>query len=49
VKRRPRTKDQAAEFAEVTVDIRPRPVSPAQKQIWKRLWQKLITEVKANE
>ena len=33
----------------VKVDIRPGPVSPAQKQAWRRFWQKLIAEVKAGE
>lgn len=33
----------------VTVDIRSAPTSPAQKQVWKRFWQKLIAEVKGDE
>jgi hypothetical protein len=33
----------------VTLDIKPGPASPAQKQAWKRFWQKLIAEVKAGE
>jgi len=35
--------------AKVKVDIRPGPVSPAQKTAWVRFWQKLIAEVKASE
>ena len=30
----------------LTVDIRPRPASPAQKQAWRRFWQKIISGVK---
>ena len=30
----------------VTMRIAPGPVSPAQKQAWRRFWQKLITEAK---
>jgi hypothetical protein len=30
----------------VTVDIQLGPVSPAQKQAWKRFWQKLISEAR---
>jgi len=29
----------------VTVNIKPGPVSPAQKQAWRRFWQKLIAQV----
>ena len=29
------------------VDIRPGPVSPAQKTAWRKFWQKLIAEVKS--
>jgi len=29
------------------MNIKAGPVSPAQKQAWKRFWQKLIAEVKA--
>lgn len=35
--------------AKVTVNIRLGPVSPAQKQAWKRFWQKLLAEAKASE
>ena len=30
----------------VKVNIRPEPVSPTQKQAWRILWQKLITDSK---
>ena len=33
----------------VIVNIRPGEMSPAQKQAWRKFWQKLITEVKAGE
>ena len=33
----------------VEVNIRPEPATPAQKTAWRKFWQKLITEVKANE
>ena len=33
----------------VVVNIQPGPASPAQRQAWKRFWQKLIAEVKAEE
>jgi len=42
---KPDTKTQS----KVTVNIRPGPMSPAQKQVWRRFWQKLIAEVKAGE
>jgi len=33
----------------VILNIKRGPASPAQKQAWKRFWQKLISEVKADE
>lgn len=33
----------------VTLRIEPRPTSPAQRENWRRFWQKLIAEVKASE
>lgn len=33
----------------VAADIRPGQTSVAQKQAWRRFWQKLISEVKAGE
>jgi len=33
----------------VILNIKRGPASPAQKQEWKRFWQKLISEVKADE
>lgn len=33
----------------VIVDIKPGPTTPAQKQVWKRFWQKLISEGKGDE
>ena len=30
----------------ITTDIRPGQASPAQKQVWCKLWRKLIAEVK---
>lgn len=35
--------------SKVVVNIQPGPISPAQKQAWRELCQKLITEVKTNE
>lgn len=35
--------------SKVVVNIQLGPISPAQKQAWRKLWQKLITEVKAGE
>ena len=35
--------------SKVVVNMQPGPISPAQKQAWRKLCQKLITEVKANE
>jgi len=32
--------------SKVTMNIRPGTVTPAQKQVWRRFWQKLITEAK---
>jgi hypothetical protein len=32
---------------QVSVEIRPGATSPAQKQAWKRFWQKLIAEAKS--
>ncbi len=36
------------EKGKVKLDIRPGPVSPAQRATWRRFWQKLITEVKGD-
>ncbi len=33
----------------VTMNIQSGPMTPAQKQAWKRFWQKVITEVKTGE
>jgi hypothetical protein len=33
----------------VVLDIKPGPVSPAQRMAWKRLWDKLLSEVKGDE
>jgi len=33
----------------VVLDIKPGPVSPAQRAAWKRLWDKLLSEVKTDE
>jgi hypothetical protein len=33
----------------VVLDIKPGPASPAQRAAWKRLWDKLLSEVKAKE
>ena len=33
----------------VTVNIVPGPVTPAQRQAWKKFWQKLIAEAKSGE
>jgi len=33
----------------VKVNIRPGPVTLAQKTAWRKFWQKLIAEVKADE
>lgn len=33
----------------ITTNIRPGPVSLAQKTAWRKFWQKLIAEVKAGE
>ncbi|MDO8491342.1 MAG: hypothetical protein Q7T04_04940 [Dehalococcoidia bacterium] len=35
------------ENIEVKVDIHPGPVSPAQKQAWRRFWQKVIAAAKS--
>lgn len=35
--------------SKVTMNIRPGEISLAQKQAWRKFWQKLITEVKAGE
>ena len=35
--------------SKVTVNVHPGTMSPAQKQAWRKFWQKLITEVKAGE
>jgi len=40
---KPDTKMQSS----VMVNIQPGPTSPAQKQAWKRFWQKLIAEAKS--
>ncbi len=32
----------------VTLAITPGPVTPAQREKWRRFWKKLIAEVKAN-
>jgi hypothetical protein len=29
----------------VTINIQPRPISPAQRESWRRFWKKLISEV----
>jgi hypothetical protein len=46
---RRREKSKTATSIKVVLNIRPGPASPAQKQAWKRFWQKLISEVKADE
>jgi hypothetical protein len=33
----------------VILDFKPGPVSPAQRMAWKRLWDKLLSEVKSDE
>ena len=33
----------------IKVEIKPGPASDSQKQRYKRFWQKIISEVKANE
>lgn len=33
----------------IKVDIKPGPVSPAQKTAWRKFWQSLIAGVKASE
>jgi len=33
----------------VVLDIRPGPATPAQRMAWKRLWDKLLSEVKPDE
>lgn len=40
----PKTADKTIK---VTMNILPGPVSPAQKQAFKRFWQKLIAEAKS--
>ena len=34
---------------QMKVVIKPGPATPAQKQAWKRFWQKLIAEVKNDQ
>ncbi len=44
---RNRIGNKSIEIPTVTFDIHSRPVSPAQKQAWKRFWQKLLAEIKS--
>ena len=44
----PKTNNQLR-LTTITINIQPGPASPAQKQTWKRFWQKIISKVKANE
>lgn len=47
--RRPKVPKSIAKPIIVKVEIRPGPASESQKQRYKRFWQKVISEVKANE
>jgi len=46
---KPKRKAKTATSIKVVLDIKPTPASPAQKAAWKRLWDKLLSEVKADE
>jgi len=35
-----------ADLVRVTINLAPGPTSPAQKQAWRKFWEKLIAEVK---
>ena len=47
--RRKASQTSSTSPAKVILNIKRGPASPAQKQAWKRFWQKLISEVKAEE
>jgi len=45
---RPKRKSKTATPIKVVLDIKPGPATLAQRMAWKRLWDKLLSEVKSD-